>query len=409
MRFLPLLVGLPVVLWGFCGTVARAQGLRMTGGVGSMMDVDPRLDIPRGTPLYQLGIAWVHVAKGDSSGYAQDFGRPKFVYGLQWSDYSNVRCQDPDYMPELPESRLGHSIVVYAGFERPMWRSSDGSWSLSYALMNGLSVNTRTWDRETNMENELIGSRIALFFGLGLYVGFRRGNWEITAGPRFEHISNAALARPNKGANSMNLAVMGTYYFERGKADGQGTDEGMVTERVEFEGKGFYVDFTYRVGLKTSIGEWLVDKKAQRAGEELVYGDYGLYASQSFSIVPMYRYARRFASGIGIDILHEPYLGRIECQNDERPHDVDKLSWGLSLNHQVFYKRWNMNFAIGWYFSRPFKRYANTDEEYGYYERVGLDYRLPILGDHIRVGYDVLAHRTKAYAAELALHVELGR
>lgn len=392
---------LSLIVYHLSLATALAQGVRVNAGVGSMVDIDPYIDFPRSGPLYQAGAAWVHQTEGDSTGYAQDYGRPRFLYGVQWSNYSRVRAKDPDYMPELPNSRLGHSFVFYAEMNRTLLRGKH--WSMSYSLMNGVSVNTRTWDRETNMENELIASRLSVFFGLGLYAGYRVGRWEVQAGPRFEHLSNSALSRPNKGANSVNLALMGTYYFE------DEPQEEVVARRIEFEDKRFFVDVSYRVGLKTSIGEWLVDKKAQEKGEDLVYGSYGLYVSQSISITPMYRYARRFASGIGIDLLHEPYLGRIECQNAERPRGISKLSWGLSLNHQTFYKRWNMNLAVGWYLSREFKKYADTDEEYGYYERIGIDYRLPVLGDRIRVGYNILAHRTKAYAGELGLHFEIGK
>ena len=86
---------------------------------------------------------------------------------------------------------------------------------------------------------------------------------------------------------------------------------------------------------------------------------------------------------------------------------MSKWSWGIAAKHEVFFQRISMQVALGYYLSRPFAKYANTDEEYGYYARVGLRYNLPILKDCLSIGYNIHAHRTKAYQTELVLDIHL--
>jgi hypothetical protein len=66
-----------------------------------------------------------------------------------------------------------------------------------------------------------------------------------------------------------------------------------------------------------------------------------------------------------------------------------------------------MQMALGWYLSRPFNEVSNTTEEYPFYERIGLRYRLPVLNDCLSVGYTIHAHMVKAYGTELVIDVKL--
>ena len=122
----------------------------------------------------------------------------------------------------------------------------------------------------------------------------------------------------------------------------------------------------------------------------------------------MYRYARRYASGIGIDALYEPYIREVEIQNAAADRsDLTKWSFGIAAKHEVFFRRISMQVALGWYLSRPLNNISNTTEEYHFYEGVGLRYNLPIWDNSISVGYNIYAHLTKAYGTELVLDFKL--
>ena len=169
----------------------------------------------------------------------------------------------------------------------------------------------------------------------------------------------------------------------------------------------------YSSGLRGAQGEWLYDANtsiwSKNDVDNIKYGKdgYSLCAYHLISADLMCRYARRYASGIGIDALYEPYNSYIETQSPgERPDRV-KWSFGLAAKHEVFFRRISMQVALGWYLSRPFNDYSYTTEEYPFYERVGLRYNLPLLNDGISIGYNIYAHLTKAYGTELVIDFKL--
>ena len=369
---------------------ALAQGWEAGYANGRMIGIDPYIKVTRGGPIHSFEGAYIFTPRATADGYDAVYGHPRFRFGLQVVDLSRIRLKDPDFRPLAAPSRLGTSVLLFAAFERPLLRTPQG-WSLDYTLAQGVSLNTHKWHRTRNPENEMLGSRFAIYFGAGLHVAYRRGGWEFRAGPDFLHLSNSALHRPNKGANAWLFQTSVRHYFDSASPDS------LTRLQIPFTDRGFLVDVDYRLGLKTSVGEWLYDHNAERYGNPIRYGSYGLYASHGLGLGLLYRYSLKYASGLGLDLTYEPYAGRIEVQNPARPHDIGKTTIGLSLRHEARYRRLAATFALGVYLLRPLKRYALTDEEYGYYERIGLRYDFPC---GLHTGFNIHAHRTKAYAGE---------
>ena len=183
--------------------------------------------------------------------------------------------------------------------------------------------------------------------------------------------------------------------------------------RATFKEKRLYLNIAYGSGIRGSQGEWLYDANTyiwhKNDVENVKYGKDG-YRTCYYHLVStdlMYRYARRYASGIGLDILYEPYNCDVEVQKSgDRPEEV-KWSFGIAAKHEVYFRRISMQIALGWYLSRPFNDYSNTADEYPFYERVGLRYNLPVLNNCISVGYNIYAHTTKAYGTELVVDFKL--
>ena len=380
----------------------RAQSVAVEADMGRALEVDPYIKVPQ-RQVWSTSVAWRwHTWSKDTTGYAKAYNYPVISAGLMVTDYSRVRVKQPDFLPGREPSKLGTSWVGFVEFDWPVVRPSRNT-SVSFALRNGLGRSTRTWHRENNPENELIGSPWSVYFGAAFYAAWQTGRWTLRVGPEFHHLSNGALARPNKGVNSVGLGVSAAYCIDGEREKVPDTKEPLVP----FDDKGLFLELDWRTGLKTALGEWLVDKKNQNAGRPMAYGSYSLYVAYGVSAALMYRYDRRFASGIGLDLIHEPYLGRIEVQNPERPRSVQKQSWGISARHTFYYKRIQLRVAAGPYLSRPFGHWADTDEEFGFYERIGLSYNLPWLGRALSVGYDIHAHKTKAYLTEFSLSYRL--
>ena len=183
---------------------------------------------------------------------------------------------------------------------------------------------------------------------------------------------------------------------------------------LPYDAKGLLFNISYSAGIRGSQGEWLYDanKYLWHANDvdNVKYGKDG-YTLCYYHLVSadlMSRYARRYASGIGLDALYEPYNRVVEIQNDEADRsNLPLWSWGLAAKHEVFFRRLSMKMAIGCYLSRPLNAVSNTTEEYPYYERIGIRYNLPLLDDRISVGYNIYAHATKAYGTELVIDLKL--
>lgn len=346
---------------------------------------------------------------GEACNYAADYNYPAFTFGLLVADFNRVRLRyNPGgYRPINYDSRCGTSFVAYGSFRRAFFRTSSG-WSADYTFSNGIGYNTHIYNRLTNVDNVMLGSRLSVYFGVAFALNYRYRQCEFYVSPEFRHLSNGGVIRPNKGINKAGIGVGMRYYLQPYDSIP------LARTRKPFEEKRMYLDITYSSGLRGAQGEWLYDANnyiwSRNDVENLKYGKdgYRICYYHVLSTDLMCRYARRYASGIGLDALYEPYNRDVEIQNSKADRsDLPLWSWGIAAKHEVFFRRVSMKMALGWYLSRPFNEYSHTTEEYPFYERVGLRYNLPILSNCISVGYNIYAHLTKAYGTEVTIDVHL--
>lgn len=344
----------------------------------------------------------------EACGYASDFNYPAFTFGLLIGDFNDIRLR---YNPRGTrpidyDSRCGTSFVAYASFRRVLFRTPSG-WSADYTLGNGIGYNTHIYNRYTNVDNVMLGSRLSVYFDASLHLSYRYRQCEFFAGPEFRHLSNGGVVRPNKGINKAGIGGGMRYYIQ--------PYDSIPLMRLHhpFTEKHLYLNIAYSTGLRGSQGEWLYDANRYLWRDNDVDGvrygkaGYRLCLYHVLSTDLMYRYARRYASGIGLDILYEPYNSDVETQIEGPRPDQVQWSFGLAAKHEVVFRRISMQLALGWYLSRPFNAYSNTTEEYPFYERIGIRYRLPLLNDRIAVGYNIYAHLTKAYGTELTIGIAI--
>ena len=345
----------------------------------------------------------------EECGYASDYNYPTFTFGLLVADFNKVRLRyNPrGTRPIYYDSRCGTSFVAYASFRRPFFRTRSG-WSADYTLGNGIGYNTRIYNRYNNVDNIMFGSRLSVYFDVAFAINYRYRQYEFFIGPEFHHLSNGGMARPNKGINKLGIGTGIRYYLQ--------PYDSIPLIRIDkpFEEKKIYLNIAYCSGIRASQGEWLYDANnyiwKDNNVENIKYGKDG-YRMCHYHLVStdlMFRYARRYASGIGLDALYEPYNRDVEIQNPKADRsNLTLWSFGIAAKHEVYFHRISMQVALGWYLSRPFNEYSNTADEYPYYERVGLRYNLPVLGNCISVGYSIYAHLTKAYGTEVVVDFKL--
>lgn len=389
-----------------------AQAIEAGYGKGAVLKFDDWLTNDalkeQDAQSFWLGYIYQTHAKEDC-GYASDFNYPAFTFGLLVSDFNKVRLR---YNPRGTrpidyDSRCGTSFTAYASIRRAFFRTRSG-WSADYRFSNGIGYNTHIYNRYNNVDNILLGSRLAVYFDVAFALNYRYRQYEFFVGPEFRHLSNGGVMRPNKGINKAGIGVGIRYHLQ--------PHDSISFKRIHkpFDEKRMYVNIAYSSGLRGSQGEWLYDANnyiwKDNDVENVKYGKDG-YRLCHYHLVStdlMFRYARRYASGIGIDALYEPYNRDVEIQNPKADRsDMPKWSFGIAAKHEVFFRRISMQVALGWYLSRPFNDFSNTADEYPFYERVGLRYDLPWLDNSISVGYNIYAHLTKAYGTELVIDFKL--
>lgn len=392
-----------------CPSLISAQAIEAGYGRGEVLKLGQWLNQEGGLRQQDAQSFWfgyIHQTNANERcAYASDYNYPAFTFGVLVADFNKVRLR---YNPKGArpidyDSRCGTSIAAYVSFERTFFRTKS-RWNAGYTLSSGIGYNTHIYNKYSNVDNIMLGSRLSVYFDAAITLSYRHHQYEFFAGPEFRHLSNGGIVRPNKGINKLGVGAGMRYYLQ--------PYDSLSFKRISepFNEKDIYLNIVYSSGIKSSQGEWLYDANnyiwKSNDVDNVKYGKdgYQTYYYHLISTDLMYRYARRYASGIGIDALYEPYNREIEIQNNKANRsNLSKWSLGIAAKHEVFFRRLSMQMALGWYLSRPLNKISNTDEEYPYYERIGLRYNLPILNNSISIGYNIYAHLTKAYGTEVVI------
>lgn len=353
-------------------------------------------------------------APQDSDAFARDYNYPIFALGFKFSrnDVTMHRSPDPAWgMAEEVDydSRLGNIATLYGTFSRPVYRNR--RWIFDYMLGAGIGYGKHKYNNYNNIDNELTGSRFLIYFTAGLHATWRfADDWGLMAGIDYYHHSNGALNRPNKGANVFGPVVGLRYMPYDGEFRSYRSSGVQETEGKKRFQKHVYANFTLGVGGKTLNEEWqLTQFQTPPDADDYRTSDFNFYMAYSLQADVMYRYARRWASGLGADLFYGTYADRVRDieslpQNSTLNTQNSKISpwsFGLALKHQVFYRNLSVTMSLGYYLYRHMGQNAKEIEK-PYYERIGLSYTFPSLRG-LTLGFNIKAHRTKADLTELTV------
>ena len=348
------------------------------------------------------------VLPGDSDAYAKDFGYPALSVGLKYALNHGVtmrREKDAAWgllQPVDYTSRLGNTVTVYAMFERAILRTPH--WQIDYTLATGVGYTKSKYNTYNAIDNEFIGSRWLIYFGAGAHaIYYLDRAWGVRAGVDFYHHSNGAMNRPNKGVNVLGPSVgvvYEPYHDELARS-------GKPCARQPFTPFSF-MDFAFSVGVKTLHEDWqLTQFRTPPGAPNYRTPNFKVYPTYSLQTSFMRRYARRWASGIGVDVFLVSYANRVR-QLDER--DGLRLkhspwSMGVSGKHRVYYHNLSLDMSLGYYLFRALGDNANKVET-PYYEQIGVHYTFTKL-KCLNIGINIKAHKTKADYTELAISMPM--
>ena len=340
----------------------------------------------------------------DHDSYAKDFNYPSLSIGLRYTMNNRVRFhRTPDLawdkIEEVPyNSRLGNTLSLYGTFQRAIHRNKH--WETSYSLSGGIGYTNKWYNKDNNIDNDFIGTPVLIYFGAGIHQTYRFAReWGVRASLEFVHHSNGALYRPNKGSNCVGPSVGIVYYPYY---------ETFIREHDSFQSalfkKFLYLDLTAGIGAKTLVEDWQITQfRTPKTDPNYRTGDFKRYATYSLQANLMYRYARRWASGIGIDAFYNTYAPHIEQLEQKEGNNIDCKPWsfGIAGKHETFFHNLSVNVALGTYL---YRRMGSIDRELGgrIYERIGVNYSFPSLNG-LKLGINVKAHTTKADFTELVI------
>ncbi len=351
--------------------------------------------------------------------YAHDYDYPTLSLGIKYGfNHGSTMHRTPAPEWGLAEevdyiTRLGNTASLIGTFSRPLYRHR--RFEVDMALSMGVAYSHSKYDKNVAIDNDIIGSRWLIHFGAGLHVNYRiASHWGIRAGVDYWHVSNGAMNRPNKGANYVGPVLALQYYLDDDNSWEQlpgGLLNPHYNNHTDFalnpppHFKPYtYLRFTLGVGCKTMDEEW---KQSQfwtpKGDKDYRKEHFRHYVCYSLNADFMVRYARRWASGIGIDMFYGTYADdahRYNVQAGRKAH-TDPFSIAIAGKHEVFYHNFSMPVSLGVYLYRAMGALAR-DLEKPYYETVGLHYTFPSLA-HLRIGINVKAHLFKADYTELAL------
>ena len=337
--------------------------------------------------------------------YAHDYNYPTFSFGLRYhlNHGTTMHRDDPwgEAQPVNYTSKLGNFLTLYGTFNRPLYRSKHWQWG--YYLGTGIAYTSLKYNQKNDIDNEYIGSHLNIYFNAGLYGQVKIAKeWSVKGGLDFAHHSNGAMARPNKGANYLGPFV-GLIYEPQ-----QDTSPIVKrnTEATQPFQKYWFTEFTLGLGGKTLLEEWLQTQFNTPQGQpDYRKEHFTYYGAYSFHTHLLYRYARRWASGVGVGLFYGEYAHRIARMDKENGHTDEKHSpWSASIEarHEVYYGNVSVRLTLGYYLYRHMGYSANHGLEYPYHEQVGVFYSFPKLKG-LTLGFSVNAHATKADFTELQL------
>ena len=401
---------LPVVAKAEGRDSLRRFGAEVYAAPGTVLSIDEhqrKFMVKNPTASFGAAITYSALPK-DSDAFAADYGYPTFSFGLRYSDHHRVRMhreQDSEWRTYVPvdyESRLGNIITAYASFNRPLLRTR--RWEIDYMLSMGVGYSHKKYNNRDDIDNLLIGSRWLVYFGAGAHVTYHFAReWGIRAGIDYYHHSNGGMNMPNKGVNVFGPFVGIVYqpYYEE-----------VVSHRNDFHPGAFqrywYLNLSAAAGIKALNEEFqLTQFYSSTESPDYCKNDFRKYVTWSAQADLMYRYARRWASGVGFDVFYGRYTDDVKEmeKNWQQADKYNRWSLGIAAKHEVFYHQWSIAMSIGWYLFRH-QGFKPEALEQPYYERVGLYYTFSHLGN-LRVGFNVKAHRTRADYTEMCLSIPI--
>lgn len=367
------------------------------------------------TEDYSAGFKFNHVSlPSDSDAYAHDYHYPTFSIATKFSKNNGATMHRNEDFPHWDyltndyydiatyPTRLGNSLAVYGSFSYPLYRGNRWEFDVSGNL--GLAYSSRKYDKETSVDNDMIGSHLLFYAGGGVSAIYRiEKSWGIKAGLDYWHISDGSTRQPNRSANICGPTLGMIYYPYY---------ETLLKTKFDYTPPTFntywYLNVKGGVGVKTCFEDWeRTQYQITKDHPDWRTEDFTIYSVASVQTDIMYRYARFGAIGGGIDLQYCSCYSHIRDIDNEKGVDCEHSPWSIAfdLKHTLFYG--NISFVLGGgiYLYREMGDYSNRKDPF-FFNRIGVHYTFP-KWHNLTAGIEVKAHLTKADFTEFVLSMPI--
>lgn len=367
-----------------------------------------------GYMTYELALGF-QTEPADSNIYDRQFGYPTLYFGASVASMGDFQFYDHTKFPNL--------YSLFGSFERSIVRGNN--FSAGYHLDFGITYNPARYDPVDGEGNNWLSSPFMAYFGAGAFAKVHLGKrWEIGVDAAFRHYSNGRLRLPNEALNAVGGGVFARYRlseYEPARYRRQG-------QAVTDFAKGMQYTIALGGGVHTCQAEWntyafdhsSADKPARIPTKEEAAG---LKAHPKFSLSfdATYRYALRYATGLGVDMFYSSNMDELKAADIilygeeavKNSPGYAPVSLGIAVVQEIYWRNFAVHIAVGAY---PYRHKGVNDKELNdryddrergwHYEKAGIRYYFPKLGDTF-VGFAIKSHSIKAEYLEFSLGVRL--
>ena len=275
--------------------------------------------------------------------------------------------------------QLGNPVSLYL-FQGATVKTLSQRLSLNYEWDFGLTYGWKTYDRDTNPENRVIGSKLTAYIDLGFYLRWMLSrNWDLNIGASVSHYSNGNTAIPNAGLNAVGAKASVAYYINR---------------KEKHHASGELPAFDRHWGWDLTLyGAW------KRRGMDTSTGTYalpGVYGVAGFTLNPLYHVNHWLNVGASLDGSYDSSANMevktttVGDQEQEPTKDdvilspwYQRVALGLSARAEFVMPYFTINFGIGHNFVN-----AHTEDMKGFYEILALKIKL-MRQSYLHIGYSL--------------------
>ncbi len=263
--------------------------------------------------------------------YSKIYNHPIYGIGIYYGTFNN--------------QSIGNPLAVYFFIKTPFICKK--SWKAFYEIGSGMADNFNPYDKYTNPNNELIGSKLNMFGHLSIGIEYRiLKRLKLGATVGYRHFSNGFIKAPNFGINVMPVTLSGTYNLPEIKSH-------YLKENVHSFLQHNLISIFYAPGSK-NFG----------AGERNYF-----VSTIGFQFIHQISY--KTGIGGGFDIFYKS-SGKDKVQGEES--GISKsLSSGMCVSIEwVLTEKFRINTGAGLYLLRN----PENDEPYPFYERISARYSI---------------------------------